>query len=100
MRVALIKSLTLGLANGLVHYRDNWYLDAWCHMRRAVRSCAAAHRLLDVGRDASEGKVIDIPPAKGARRYADYSVAVHADRMPKGVELWRWDFTRNGLKKV
>ena len=22
----------------LIHYRDNWYLDAWCHMRRALRS--------------------------------------------------------------
>jgi proteasome accessory factor C len=24
----------------LVHYRDNWYLDAWCHLRRALRSFA------------------------------------------------------------
>jgi predicted DNA-binding transcriptional regulator YafY len=24
----------------LVHYRDNWYLDAWCHMRRALRTFA------------------------------------------------------------
>lgn len=22
----------------LVYYRDNWYLDAWCHLREAVRS--------------------------------------------------------------
>ena len=22
----------------LVHYRDNWYLDAWCHLRGALRS--------------------------------------------------------------
>jgi predicted DNA-binding transcriptional regulator YafY len=22
----------------LVHYRDNWYLDAWCHKRQAVRT--------------------------------------------------------------
>lgn len=21
----------------LVHYRDNWYLDAWCHLRKALR---------------------------------------------------------------
>jgi predicted DNA-binding transcriptional regulator YafY len=21
-----------------VHYRDNWYLDAWCHLREDVRS--------------------------------------------------------------
>jgi predicted DNA-binding transcriptional regulator YafY len=24
----------------LVYYRANWYLDAWCHLRRAVRSFA------------------------------------------------------------
>ena len=24
----------------LVHYRDNWYLDAWCHKRQALRSFA------------------------------------------------------------
>ena len=24
----------------LTHYRDNWYLDAWCHMRKALRSFA------------------------------------------------------------
>ncbi len=22
----------------LVHYRDNWYLDAWCHLRNALRN--------------------------------------------------------------
>jgi predicted DNA-binding transcriptional regulator YafY len=24
----------------LVHYRDNWYLDAWCHLRRGLRTFA------------------------------------------------------------
>src|SRR5690606_26159407 len=24
----------------LVHYRDNWYLDAWCHSRDALRTFA------------------------------------------------------------
>ena len=24
----------------LVHYRDNWYLDAWCHAARGLRSFA------------------------------------------------------------
>src|SRR5207245_1871380 len=22
----------------LVHYRDNWYVDAWCHLRNDLRS--------------------------------------------------------------
>ena len=25
----------------LIHYRDNWYLDAWCHLRKALRSFSA-----------------------------------------------------------
>jgi predicted DNA-binding transcriptional regulator YafY len=24
----------------LVHYRENWYLDAWCHLRRELRNFA------------------------------------------------------------
>jgi len=24
----------------LVHYRENWYLDAWCHLREGIRSFA------------------------------------------------------------
>jgi predicted DNA-binding transcriptional regulator YafY len=32
----------------LVHYRDNWYLDAWCHSRNGLRSFA-----LDAMLDAS-----------------------------------------------
>lgn len=24
----------------LIHYRDNWYLDAWCHLRQDIRSFA------------------------------------------------------------
>jgi predicted DNA-binding transcriptional regulator YafY len=36
----------------LVHYRDNWYVDAWCHLRKEVRSFAV---------DAiTEGEQLDI----------------------------------------
>jgi predicted DNA-binding transcriptional regulator YafY len=31
----------------LVHYRENWYLDAWCHLRQGIRSFA-----VDAIRDA------------------------------------------------
>jgi predicted DNA-binding transcriptional regulator YafY len=24
----------------LAHYRDNWYLDCWCHLRKGLRSFA------------------------------------------------------------
>lgn len=37
----------------LVHYRDNWYLDAWCHQRDALRSFSVdaiqAVQVLDSG---------------------------------------------------
>lgn len=45
----------------LVHYRDNWYLDAWCHWRQGLRSFAVDAieqvRILDL--DA-----IDMPEAE------------------------------------
>lgn len=35
----------------LVHYRDNWYLDGWCHLRKGLRSfsidCIESARLLE-----------------------------------------------------
>jgi predicted DNA-binding transcriptional regulator YafY len=42
----------------LVHYRDNWYLDAWCHQRNDLRSFA-----IDAIRDAEivDKKARDIP---------------------------------------
>jgi predicted DNA-binding transcriptional regulator YafY len=45
----------------LVHYRDNWYLDAWCHMRKGLRSFA-----LDCVRDADmrTDDAIDVPLAE------------------------------------
>ncbi len=41
----------------LVHYRNNWYLDGWCHLRNDIRSFA-----LDAVRDVSmvPGKVKDV----------------------------------------
>jgi predicted DNA-binding transcriptional regulator YafY len=45
----------------LVHYRDNWYLDAWCHLRNGLRSFA-----VDAIRDAAlrEGRAREIPAAE------------------------------------
>jgi proteasome accessory factor C len=43
----------------LIHYRDNWYLDAWCHTRNTLRSFAveciiSAKRLPQHCRDVPE----------------------------------------------
>jgi predicted DNA-binding transcriptional regulator YafY len=45
----------------LVHYRDNWYLDAWCHLRNDLRSFA-----VDAIRAAElrDGKAKEIAPAE------------------------------------
>jgi predicted DNA-binding transcriptional regulator YafY len=45
----------------LVHYRDNWYLDAWCHLRTDLRSFA-----VDAIRDAvlRDGKAKEIASAE------------------------------------
>lgn len=45
----------------LIHYRDNWYLDAWCHLRRALRSFSvdAIYRVQALDRVA-----IDVPEAE------------------------------------
>lgn len=42
----------------LVHYRDNWYLDAWCHLRKGLRSFA-----VDAIREAalSDERAKDVP---------------------------------------
>jgi len=39
----------------LIHYRDNWYVDAWCHLRKGVRSFSI---------DAIEAAEILASPAK------------------------------------
>jgi predicted DNA-binding transcriptional regulator YafY len=46
----------------LVHYRDNWYLDAYCHLREDLRSFAvdavrAARALDQPARDVAESRL-------------------------------------------
>jgi CRISPR-associated protein Csd2 len=69
-------------------------------VRQSMLGCAPAQRLLDIGRAADEGKVVDVhknADAPSARRFEDYAVTVHHDRVPSGVELWRWDFSKGEL---
>ncbi|MHB1200855.1 MAG: helix-turn-helix transcriptional regulator [Polaromonas sp.] len=46
----------------LVHYRGNWYLDAWCHLRRGLRNFAVdaitdAHLLDTPAKEVSDAKL-------------------------------------------
>lgn len=49
----------------LMHYRDNWYLDAWCHLRHDLRAFAvdaiqAAELLDSKARDINEQRLEEI----------------------------------------
>ena len=52
----------------LVHYRDNWYLDAWCHLRDDLRnfSIDAIAQLEVLTTSAKEASVRSIDEALGA----------------------------------
>ncbi len=43
----------------LTHYRDNWYLDAWCHKREALRSFAVERISASTLFDAAAREIID-----------------------------------------
>ncbi|MBX3639341.1 MAG: YafY family transcriptional regulator [Nitrosomonas sp.] len=41
----------------LTHYRDNWYLDAWCHKRKALRSFAVERIVTSIPLDAAAREI-------------------------------------------
>ncbi len=47
----------------LVHYRENWYLDAWCHLRNDLRSFSVDSirhvKLLNTGAKKIADKILD-----------------------------------------
>jgi len=67
----------------LVHYRDNWFLDAWCHTRRALRTFAA-----DRVQSAAElaGAARDVPDAELEEHYAS-SYGIFAGKANKTAVL-------------
>lgn len=75
----------------LVHYRDNWYLDAWCHLRGDLRSFAVDAiercRALDDGEP-----VVDVSPeALKQAMQAGYGIFSGA---PKAWARLRFDARR------
>jgi predicted DNA-binding transcriptional regulator YafY len=53
----------------LVHYRDNWYLDGWCHLRKGLRSFSVdaiqSARILDKQAKAVSEKTLNEVLASG-----------------------------------
>ena len=45
----------------LIHYRDNWYLDAWCHLRKGLRSFSV-DAMAQV--QATDKAAMDVPDAE------------------------------------
>lgn len=76
----------------LVHYRDNWYLDAWCHLRRGLRSFSvdAVQRVRLLPQPARE-----VPAARLDAHYASaYGIfagqATHWATLRFSPERARW----------
>lgn len=70
--------------------------DANQRVRQAKLGCAPAHRLLDFSTDLRplDNAIIEITKREGLttspRTFSDYSVLIHKDRLPAGVELLSW----------
>lgn len=62
----------------LVHYRENWYLDAWCHVRGALRSFAVdsirSVELLDLAAKDIPQETIDAVLGPGYGIFAGASI--------------------------
>jgi len=76
----------------LVHYRGNWYLDAWCHLKNGLRSFAvdgirSAEILPTKAKDLSN-KVLDMELGAG---YGIFSgKALHWAKLRFSAERARW----------
>lgn len=73
----------------LTHYRDNWYLDAWCHQRNGLRSFAV-DRLLEA--KLLEQTAQDIPEEKLDAHFAS-SYGIFAGT-PKHIAVLRFSAER------
>ena len=73
----------------LVYYRDNWYLDAWCHLRDGLRTFA-----LDAVAEAREleARAQEVtPPDLDAHHAASYGIFAGA---PRHLAVLRFDARR------
>lgn len=81
----------------LVHYRENWYLDAWCHLRGALRNFAVdslreAQILDQTAKDVSE-KALDTALGPGYGIFAGDQLQIA--RLRFSPERARWVSTEH-----
>lgn len=62
------KSTRLLSPQRLTHYRDNWYLDAWCHTRQALRTFALER--IEALEMTQEGELINLSAKQLDAHYA------------------------------
>ncbi|MBU6271563.1 MAG: WYL domain-containing protein [Betaproteobacteria bacterium] len=75
----------------LVYYRDNWYLDAWCHLRQDLRSFAVDALQAAV---ALPDPALEVPAGQLAERFdAGYGIFSHPSASLRWARLrfsaWR-----------
>jgi predicted DNA-binding transcriptional regulator YafY len=76
----------------LIHYRDNWYLDAWCHTRRDLRSFSvdAIEWLQVLGTTAVDVPDTELDDILGAGYGIFAGRAVHHAILRFSAERSRW----------
>ena len=76
----------------LVHYRDNWYLDTWCHLRNDVRSFAVdaveKASLLDVGAKNMSDRELDKILASGYGIFSGKKTTIAVLRFTSEPARW------------
>ncbi|MDP2833790.1 MAG: YafY family protein [Pseudomonadota bacterium] len=76
----------------LIHYRDNWYLDAWCHLRDELRSFALERVIVAQPRDEAALDLADADlDAHFKQSYGIFSGApTHTARLRFSPQRARW----------
>jgi predicted DNA-binding transcriptional regulator YafY len=88
----------------LIHYRDNWYLDAWCHWRRALRSFSVdAIQRVKVLREPARTEAATLLDAHFASSYGIFSgqprawaVLQFSPERARWVQAERWHPEQTG----
>jgi predicted DNA-binding transcriptional regulator YafY len=88
----------------LVHYRDNWYLDAWCHWRQALRSFSvdAIERVRVLDEHATEIEPAELDDVLGvgygifAGREVRWATLRFSPERARWVAAERWHADQHG----
>ncbi len=72
-------------------------------VREAMLGCAPAHALLDIGNVieiCKDEAAMSIDKVTSPRKFAHYSVKLNNQKIPTGIELWKWDDINGRLIQV